>query len=270
MKLFFSEFKANYGKYHFPYQVWLLKEEADTVEKIYDSGFLPMRNLKCVYYLSRSVRVNLSAFELSTENRRILRKTENFEANLVPLLEFEYSPQIQKMCLEYAKLKFGEKVFSSQSVKNIFQGDIYNHIFVFKEISTQRKIGFAVCFILGDIIQYAHSFYDTRFINENLGARMMLEVVDWAKRNGKKFIYLGTCYEQNALYKTEFKGVEFFNGFRWSNDLEELKELVREGQGEQGETEGQEYLLKRKEFIERFYGGDVKMILSKYGVRVNF
>lgn len=269
MKLFFGEFKANYARYHFPYQVWLVREEGDSVEKIYANGFLPMRNNKGVYYLSRNIRVNLNLFELSSENRRILKKTENFESEIIPLSEFKYTPQIQKMCLDYSKKKFGEKVFSSQSIKNIFRGAVYNYVFVFKEISSGETVGFAVCFISNEMVQYAHSFYSPSLIDENLGARMMLEAVSWAKGNHKKYIYLGTCYEQNALYKTEFKGVEFFNGFRWNSDLEELKELVKERQEEQKETEEQEYLFKRKDFLEKFYGGDVKMILSKYGVRVN-
>ena len=270
MKLFFGEFEADYAKYHFPYQVWLVREEGDPVEKIYANGFLPMRNKKGVYYLSRNIRVNLNLFELSSENRRILKKTENFESDIIPLSEFKYTPQIQKMCLDYSKKKFGEKVFSSQSVKNIFQGDVYNYVFVFKEISSGEMVGFAVCFVSNEMVQYAHSFYNPSLIDENLGARMMLESVVWSKKSDKKFIYLGTCYERNALYKTEFKGVEFFNGFRWNDDLNELKDLIKKGQEGQEEPEGPEYLLKDKDFLNNYYQGDLNTVLSNYGVRVIF
>lgn len=274
MKLFFGEFRPNYSKYHFPYQVWLLREENDTVEKIYDNGFLPMRNKKDVYYLSRSVRVDLSKFELTSENRRILHKTGNFESDLLPLSEFDYSPIVQKMCKDYSEAKFGKGIFSSQGIKNIFTNTIYNYIFVFKEIETQENVGFAVCFAGNELIQYAHAFYAKQYMKENLGARMMLEAVNWAKKSNKRFIYLGTCYEQNALYKTEFKGVEFFNGFRWSDDLVELKELVGRESADVplGGTmaDKQEYLLKRKEFLQKYYDGDIGSLMSKYGVRVNF
>jgi len=90
----------------------------------------------------------------------------------------------------------------------------------------------------------------------------MLEAIIWAKKSHKKFVYLGTCYEPEALYKTEFKGVEFFNGFRWSNNLDELKTLLTQS--------SDEYLLQREEFLKRFYQGDLQFILNKYGVRVNF
>lgn len=269
MKLFFSEFKANYSQYHFPYQVWLLKEEEDEIDKIYGNGFLPMRNLPQIYYLSRNIRVNLEKFELSSENRRILKKTVGFESDLVPLFEFNYTPEVQKLCKVFSQERFGKGVFSTRGLQTIFKSHIYNYVFEFKHIRSQQLIGFAVCFISGNLLQYAHAFYDLKYLSENLGARMILQAVVWAHKSQKKFAYLGTCYEEKSLYKTEFKGVEFFNGFRWSENLDELKELIREGKEEKDEPEGQEYLLKRKEFLEEFYQGDLLMILNKYGVRVN-
>lgn len=261
MKLFFSEFAADYSRYHFPYQVWLLKEETDEIEKIYENGFLPIRSMPGVYYLSRNLRVNLDKFELSSENRRILKKTENFESDLQPMSEFVYTAEVQKFCKDYADQKLRQGLFPTFAIKKIFTNGIFNYVFVFKEIATQKPVGYAVCFISGRLLQYAHSFYDLAYLKDNLGARMMLEAVVWAKRSQKKFVYLGTGYEQSAWYKTEFKGIEFFNGFRWSEDLEELKELIK---GDQ------DYLLKRKDFVEKFYQGDLTSILSKYGVRVTF
>ena len=91
---------------------------------------------------------------------------------------------------------------------------------------------------------------------------MMLKSVIWAKENRKKYIYLGSCYEEKALYKTEFKGVEFFNGFKWSDNIEELKDLIA--------NSSENYLLKNKQYLESFYEGDLSFLLSKFGIRVNF
>ena len=261
MKLFFSEFNPDYDKYRFPYQVWLLKQEGDTEETIYQGGFLPIRHLKNVYYLSRSLRVKLDLFDLSSENKRILNKTADFEADLIPLSDFDYNPGVQKMCKEYASEKIGKGVFSSQSIKNIFKNGVFNYVFVFKKTADQTDVGYAVCFISGNLIQYAHSFYKLDYIGQNLGARMMLQAVIWAKQSQKKYAYLGTCYQKESLYKTEFKGVEFFNGFRWNDNLEELKKLIL------GIDE--EYLLKNKKFIEEFYPEGLENLLSKYGTQVD-
>ena len=265
MKLFFSEFKANYQKYHFPYQVWLFKETGDEVEKIYQNGFLPVRSIPNVYYLARSIRVDLEKFEPSSENRRILRKTEDFESDLVLISEFNYTPHIQKFCKDYMAKKFGQGSITAAGIKSIFKSGIYNHVFVWKERKTQKEIGYAVSFISSSFAQYAHAFYDLQYFEQSLGSRMMLEAVNWAKESNKKYIYLGTCYEKNAFYKTEFKGVEFFNGFRWSQNLEELKELVRNR-----DRVDEEYLLKDKDYLEKFYQSDLKSILLKYGLPVIF
>lgn len=267
MKLFFSEFLADYNKYHFPYQVWLLREEGDEVEKIYDNGFLPIRSMPNVFYLSRNVRVVLDKFELSSENRRILKKTENFRSDLIPLSEFTYTKEIQKFCKDYTEQKLGKGLFPAAAIKSIFTGKVFNHVFVFKEIPTQKSIGYAICYISKNILQYAHAFYNLDYLKDNLGARMILEAITWADKNNKKYAYLGTCYEPSALYKIEFKGVEFFNGFEWSDNLEELKELIEKR--EEG-TGSQDYLLKRKEFLDKFYKGDLQNLLNTYGVRVNF
>lgn len=270
MKLFFGEFKPDYSKYHFPYQVWLLKEEKDNEEKIYENGFLPMRHLKDVYYLSRSLRVNLNLFEPTSENRRILKKTENYSFEMISLSDFKYDLSVQRLCKSYSEEKIGKGIIRTSSIEAVFTNGIFNKVFVFKERVSRVVVGYAVCFVSDSLLHYAHSFYDLKHYQDNLGMGMMLSAIVWAKENQKKYGYLGTCYEEKALYKTEFKEGEFFNGFKWSGNSEELKELIKEGQKEEEGQEEQEYLLKRKEFLGKFYLGDLKGILSNYGVRVNF
>ena len=262
MKLFFGEFVADYDKYFFPYQVWLYKEEGDSVEKIYENGFLPIRSMRLVYFLSRSVRVDLNKFELSSENRRILKKTENFSAKVIPLSSFDYNPGVQKMCSTYADEKFGKDILPTFTIRAIYKNEVYNSIIVFTEKTSKKEIGYAVCYITKNLIQYAFSFYDLTYLKDNLGARMMLEAVLWGKENDKSYIYLGSCYSKESLYKTEYKGVEFFNGFSWSANLSELKYLLGRGK--------EDYLLKDKDYLDTFYAGQRINLLSNKGIRVNF
>lgn len=262
MKLFFGEFAPNYSKYHFPYQVWLKREENDSVDKIYDNGFLPIRSLPEVYYLSRSVRVDLSKFELSSENRRILKKTEEISSKTMNLNEFSYTPQIQKFCKDYTVGKLGKDVLPTSAIRAIFTSGVYNGLMEFKQTTEQKTIGLAVLYNSSSLVHFAHSFYDIEYPNKDIGARMMLEAILWAKDNGKQFAYLGTCYQESALYKTQYSGVEFFNGFRWSDNIEELKEIIKRAKNE--------YLFQDKGFLEKNYPEKIEGLLSKYGVRVNF
>ncbi|MBM3208666.1 hypothetical protein FJZ40_00010 [Candidatus Shapirobacteria bacterium] len=243
MKLIFGEYKASYEKYYFPYQVWLLKEDKDSLEEIYNLGFLPIRNLPGVFYLSRSVRVSLEKFSPSSENRRVLRRTSDFNFEFMALDQFGYTSAVQKFCKDYMDKRFGKGQMSVADIKSVFRKGVYNRIFIGKK--GKEEVGYALCLAAENLIQYAHAFYDLKFLSLNLGARMMLQAVMWGKENGKKYAYLGTCYEKSALYKTEFSGVEFFNGFRWSDNLEELKCLV--------ERKSETYLFKDEDFRNKFY-----------------
>lgn len=245
MKIFFGEFPANYEKYHFPYQVWLVKEEGDDVSQIYEKGFMPIRSLKDVYYLSRSVRVNLSKFQLSSENRRILRKTEEFKFRLVKLDKFDYTPLVQKTCKNWFEQKFGERKITAAAIRKIFTSSIFTDVFVWRV--KENVVGYAVVYINKDLLHYAHVFTDPQFSKSNLSVRMMLEAIIWAKKSKKKYAYLGTCYTKSALYKTQYAGMEFFNGFSWSDNLEELKYLI--------ERENENYLFQDKEYLARFTSG---------------
>lgn len=262
MKLFFGEFTPDYSKYHFPYQVWLKREEGDSVDEIYNNGFLPIRSLPEVYYLCRSVRVNLDKFELSSENRRILKKTEEISSKTMSLNEFSYTPQIQKFCKDYTVGKLGKDVLPASAIRAIFTSGVYNSLVEFKQTVEQKTIGLAVLYTSSSLVHFAHSFYDIEYPNKDIGARMMLEAILWAKNNGKRFAYLGTCYQESVLYKTQYSGVEFFNGFRWSENLEELKELIGRRKDD--------YLFQDKNFLEKNYSEKVEGFLGKYGVRVNF
>lgn len=262
MKLFFGEFKADYDNYLFPYQIWLYKEEGDNVEKIYENGFLPIRSIQSVYFLSRSVRVDLNKFEPSSENRRILKKTENFSSKVIPLAQFDYGPSVQKMCSNYADEKFGKDVLPTSTIRAIFKNGVYNSIIVFTENSSGVEVGYAVCHITKNLIQYAFSFYDLTYLKDNLGARMMLEAVSLGKVQDKSYIYLGSCYSRESLYKTEYKGVEFFNGYSWSSNLLELKYIL--------ERSSDDYLFKDKEYLDTFFEGQKINLLNNKGVQVSF
>jgi hypothetical protein len=78
-----------------------------------------------------------------------------------------------------------------------------------------------------------------------------------------KFLYLGTCYSQAALYKTQFAGAEFFNGFRWSDDMDELKFIIK-----RDKKELTQHLLETEEFREKFYSGNLEKLTKASEFRV--
>jgi len=104
---------------------------------------------------------------------------------------------------------------------------------------------------------YYFAFYDLNYYPRSLGLYMMTSAVAFFTNEQFEHFYLGTVYNRNALYKTQFSGVEFFNGFEWSRDINQLKNLIHRDQHVQ-----RHHLLESEDFINRFYAGDLKKVIG--------
>ncbi len=78
------------------------------------------------------------------------------------------------------------------------------------------------------LLHYAYPFYEPKLIGSNIGMSMMIKAIEQAKEQGKDYVYLGTVYTPESLYKTQFKGLEWFNENSWDKDIEKLKNKIRE------------------------------------------
>jgi len=54
----------------------------------------------------------------------------------------------------------------------------------------------------------------------------MLKAIIYAKEAGKKYVYLGSAKDAKAKYKLQFEGLEWFDGEKWKNDIDELKGIL--------------------------------------------
>jgi arginyl-tRNA--protein-N-Asp/Glu arginylyltransferase len=264
MKLLFSEQKSDYDHYQFPYAVWAVPEEGETPSDIFNAGFLPSSRALDRFYLCRQVRVNLSKFKPSSENRRILRKGAGIDVKLLPRDRFEYTPERRLFFKTYADIKFGKDTMTFERLDSLFDSPIISHLLVFTDAKTGGEVGAATLYVEGrELAYYYYAFYDLNYYARNLGMFMMTSAAAMFAERGFRHLYLGTCYSQNALYKTQFAGAEFFNGFRWSDDLDELKFIIR-----RDKKELHRHLLETEEYREAFYRGGLKKISDASGFRV--
>jgi arginyl-tRNA--protein-N-Asp/Glu arginylyltransferase len=264
VKLLFSEQNSDYGNYQFPYAVWAFPETGETPAHIFDAGFLPSSRKLDRFYLCRQVRVNLPKFKPSSENRRILRKGAGIGVTLVPREKFDYTPERRQFFKTYADIKFGRDVMTFERLDALFASPIISHLLVFTDLKTGGEVGVATVYLEGrELAFYYYAFYDLNYYARNLGMFMMTSAVALFAGRGVKHLYLGTCYSDNALYKTQFAGAEFFNGFRWSDDLHELKFIIRRDQKELSQ-----HLLETEEYRNEFYQGDLEKITVAGGFRV--
>ncbi len=214
------------------YLVWSEKTITDFSENniyaLYDAGFLFTRAGRGAMYETRSVRVDLSKFELSSENRRVLRKTENVKMEVTTIPYADYSWEIGKMGKNFYDTKFGPGIFSANKIKELLtDGEKSNFNLLLKFSIDNNPVGYAICFANDKILHYSYPLYNLDTNIPNLGIGMMTRAIVWAKENNKKFVYLGSAKDGAALYKTQFSGFEWWNKKTWNTDVEELKNIFK-------------------------------------------
>ena len=78
MRKILKEDRVDYKNYRFGYTVNIILEESESIEEAFNNGFLPytgdLDNDKEVYYLARSIRINLKEYERLSENKRVIKK----------------------------------------------------------------------------------------------------------------------------------------------------------------------------------------------------
>ncbi|MFA7653476.1 MAG: hypothetical protein WCX97_00325 [Candidatus Magasanikbacteria bacterium] len=198
------------------------------VSDLYAHGFLFGRVEKGQMYETRSVRVNLNKFDLSSENRRVLRKIENIQMEKVLIPYSGYTWEIAKLGKDFYETKFGKGTFSANKIKELMtdaQKSNFNKILLYTNNGTPT--GYAICFENDELIHYCYPFYDLKSNAMNLGIGMMTRAIVQAKENNKQYIYLGSASTPAALYKTQFNGFEWWDGKMWNIDVEELKNILK-------------------------------------------
>ena len=214
---------------------------ADNINATYALGYLFTRLGKGAMIQTRSVRIDLASFQLSSENRRILKKTAGLTATSIQLSAFSYDWRIGKMAKDFYETKFGPGTFSANKAKELLtepDKSNFNRLLVYKQSPSplgegRGEVGYAIALETPELIHYAYPFYDLKpntynlTPNPNTGLGMMLRAILYAQDSGKKFIYLGSAQRPSDTYKLQFSGLEWWDGVVWQTDGEKLKAVLK-------------------------------------------
>lgn len=182
---------------------------------MYAAGFLPQRNDQKYFYFDTSCRCHLKNFSLTSENRRILRKTEQFTFAFENIyFTSEIKIQINNWLRQ---LKWD---FPMSSVKTIFTNHIFNKLYVWK--LNDRVVAYSVCLFDQNISHIAYVFYDPEFGHGDLPIRLVLQFVIDSHDQNLEFAYLGRFSRDNGYYKRNLPGFEYFREGSWTSDLSRL------------------------------------------------
>lgn len=215
--------------YYSTNQVEVEFSNTQEIQDFYTKGFVLTRLGKGVMQQTRSLRIDLSKFDLTSENKRVLRKTDVLNLNFLELPLENYSWEIHKMGKDFYSKKFGEGTMSASKIKEMFNdSDKSNMNGVFQFIVKEKYVGYCLVFKTSEIIHYAYPFYDLEIAESvpNFGLGMMTRSIIWAKESQLSYIYLGSVTDLKAKYKLQFKGLEWWNGDQWNSDINELKALL--------------------------------------------
>lgn len=205
------------------------------ISDLYYDGYLFTRIGHGVMHQTRSVRIDLSKFDLSSENRRILKKVEgvDFRTTKLPLADYDFS--IGKLAKDFYETKFGPGIMSAQKIKEMLTDNTksnFNNLLQFHPKKSDQKnddlspLGYTICYKNPDIIHYSYPFYKLDSSPKDMGLGMMTMTIEWAKKAGLKYIYLGSLQRSGDIYKLQFKGLEWFDGHIWSNDTAKVREIL--------------------------------------------
>jgi arginyl-tRNA--protein-N-Asp/Glu arginylyltransferase len=174
----------------------------------YHRGQLPQRNSISMFYQDSSCRSNLAAFSLSSENRRIIRKTDHFTYEFGPI---HYDLPIQKRIFGWLKLLQWD--FPISSVKTVFTRHIFNQLYTWKE--NEQIVAYSVCYFDEHLSHIAYVFYDPKYHHSDLPIRLVLQTVIDSQHLGLQYCYLGRFSSTIGYYKRNMPGFEYFHHNQW-------------------------------------------------------
>lgn len=184
----------------------------EPIDLNYQKGLLPQRNNSRFWYSDTSCRSNLNKFNLSSENRRIIRKTQDFNFKKIALKDFKYTPKTQKEINSWIK-KLGWN-FPTSSLKNIFTKHIFNYVYLWTN-QENKTIAYSLCYFSKEISHIAYVFYHPDYDHSNLPIRLVLQTIIDCHQQKLKYCYLGRFSQENGFYKRNMPGFEYFQNNKW-------------------------------------------------------
>jgi hypothetical protein len=184
----------------------------NSVDDAYNQGLLPQRNQKNLFYQDSSSRSVLNNLNLNSENRRIVRKTEQFTYETIPLTDFNYTPAIQKQIHQWVK-ELGWD-FPTSSIRTVFTNHIFNYLYIWYNESHQ-VVAYSICYFSPTISHIAYVFYNPTYYHGDLPIRQVIQFITDSHQKNLKYAYLGRFSPTTGFYKRNMPNFEYFQNNQW-------------------------------------------------------
>jgi arginyl-tRNA--protein-N-Asp/Glu arginylyltransferase len=211
-------------------QITITDLSQQAIEEKYDEGYVFTRLGSGIMNQTRSLRINLNEFELTSENKRILKHNEELSIteSPIPMTFDEYDWEISKLAKEFYETKFGSKTFTANKARELLTNPFKSNYNVLMTYMLDLKpVGYVIAFQTEKMFHYAYPFYQLDKINSNLGMGMLLKAILHAIEGKKMYFYLGSATKPEDKYKLQFTGLEWSNGRVWNKDIAEIKKIIQ-------------------------------------------
>ncbi len=194
----------------------ILKEGED-IEDLYNKGFLFTRKAPNQLYSTRSARIDLEKFSLTSENRRVLRKTDHLvlSNHPLPIPKDKYNWKIHKIGKTFYSTKFGDATFSASKIRELLRSKHNFNLLLTYQMNSE-DVGYCICMQKNNIIHYSYPFYRLDINTNNIGMGMILQAIKYSLEQKYSYFYLGSITRSTDSYKKQFKGLEIFENNTWN------------------------------------------------------
>lgn len=233
MKIYFKHYSGAITEYDYMFFDCMaevpLKEEDEALQQgwLPDDYFTPNNGYKNHWYQARQTRINLKKFKETKSTKKTRKKCENIQIKTYKSEEVDINI-LSDIFNKYTKYKN----FKSWSLLPLIKLEKDRKFFLVYHSSFSCKGGWhtPVAFTyMRDVgsnsvfsTQFAWDYSDPKLY---LGKYANLAEIDYCIQNNKDYMYMGMGYEDCCIYKSSYKGFEFWTGREWSEDVEHYKFL---------------------------------------------
>lgn len=157
----------------------------------------------------QSIKIDVENFTFSKSHRRVIKKAENIKSYIqTPTLTQAHINLFEKYHLYmHDKKGWDYQKTTAQHYYNSFVSGHENYGYEVLYYDKEKLIGVDLIDILKDGISSIYFYYDPEYLEYSLGKLSLLFQIKYAKRNNKKWIYLGYYVENSPSlsYKSDYK-----------------------------------------------------------------
>ena len=166
-----------------------------------------------------AVRIPVHTFQPDRSQRRCLARNADLDARIVAPVRTDEHLALYRKYLASRHAGGGMDDHGANEFDQFLVGSWNEGRFLeLREHGSHRLLAVAVTDVVADALSAVYTFYDPDHAARGLGTLGVLQQLAWARRDGRKHLYLGYWIAGHAKmdYKRRFQPLEGFNGRGWA------------------------------------------------------